>query len=106
MFTAIRVDIVRFIDSFNPGFVECRLVDARGCEHIFHEKVPVVTQADIDEHSEYPQSGVIGCTVIARRLGSDRREIVEVDTEKPWAINSTTGQMRFEVRAEQLEEQP
>ncbi len=103
---AIRVDIVRYLDSSYPGFVECRLVDAAGREHFFRDKVPVVTLADIDEHSDYPQPGGIGCTVISRRIAVGGREVVEVDTEKPWAIDSTTGQMRFEVFADQLEELP
>jgi len=29
----IRVDIVRFVDPWQPGVVECRFVDASGKDH-------------------------------------------------------------------------
>jgi hypothetical protein len=103
---AVSVDIVRYIDDSCPGFVECWLVDVSGREWLFHDKVPVVTLADIDAHSNYPQPGVIACEVIARRCQSDGREIVRINTEIPWSVEATTGETCFEVYVEQLTDIP
>jgi hypothetical protein len=100
----IRVEIVRFLSAENPGFVECVLVDADGKEHRFHEKAPVVSAAGTDETTTYPQPGVIRCTVLGRGPGPAGRLVVEVDTELPWDIESTAGQTRFHLFAEELDE--
>ena len=41
---AVRVNISRYVDESFPGWVECSLVDAYGYDHVFVEKVPVVTR--------------------------------------------------------------
>jgi hypothetical protein len=99
---AVSVEIARYIDDSFPGFVECRLVDALGREWLFHEKVPVVTRANLDASSSYPQPGVIACKVVEGRQQSDGRGVVNIDTEIPWHVESTTGETRFEVYATQL----
>ena len=100
--TAIRVEIIRLYQNGYPDWADCRLVDAAGREHFFHEKVPVVSAADIDENSELPQPGAIGCEIIARRVDAEGREVIQVDTTKPWAIESNAGESRFEVLQSQL----
>ena len=46
---AIAVDISNVVDdSGYPTFVECLLIDAMGQRHIFVEKEPVVSAAEID----------------------------------------------------------
>lgn len=97
-----RVMIERFIDEAAPGWVECSFVDARGCVQSFNEKAPVVTSDRIDARSEYPCEGIIGCIVIGTRLAADGRELVLVDTGRPWGIESKAGQIRFEVFREQV----
>lgn len=67
----VRVNISRYADDSFPGWVECRLVDALGHEHVFVEKVPVVTKAHLDAASTYPQSGVIACVVLGSRKSDD-----------------------------------
>ncbi len=52
----VRVEIVRFVDDSQPGWVECRLVDARGQEWLFVEKVPIVTSSDLTALTPYPQT--------------------------------------------------
>lgn len=99
---AVRVSIIRFVDDSYPGFVECRLFDAAGHEWIFREKVPVVTLVDLNERSCFPQPGMIACRISEKRMAGDGREIVRIDTEFPWHVESTTGQTRFEVFADQL----
>jgi hypothetical protein len=98
----IKVTIERFTDESQPGWVECRFADAAGNSHVFEEKVPIVSDEDLDAGSAYPRPGFIGCQVVATRVPSDGRKLIIVDTEQPWGIESKTGQTRFEVLDEQL----
>ena len=113
---AVKVEISRYVDDHFPGLVECTLVDALGVEHMFVEKVPVVTLANLNADTSYPQPGVIACVVLARSERDDgispRRlragaiaalcELVHIDTLTPWGVESTAEKSRFEVFAEQL----
>jgi hypothetical protein len=98
----IKVTIERFTDASQPGWVECRFADAAGNYHVFEEKVPIVSDENLDAGSAYPRPGFIGCQVVGTRVPSDGRKLIIVDTEQPWAIESKTGQTRFEVLDEQL----
>lgn len=100
----VRVTICRYMDGSQPGWVECRLVDGHGQEWSFVEKAPVVTAEGLDAGSPYPREGVIACEVIERRLDAGGREVAIIDTERPWGIEATSGQTRFEVRPEQIVE--
>jgi hypothetical protein len=88
----VKVDIVRYADDSQPGWVECHLTDAIGRRWSFVEKVPVVTAADLDASSVYPQPGVIACEVVGRAGG-----VVRIDTTRPWSVESVEGETRFEV---------
>lgn len=94
---AIKVTIERFTQEWQPGWVECSFTDAAGKPHAFEEKVPVVSVEDLDARSEYPRPGIIGCQVVGTRVGSDGRELVTVDTDQSWGIESKAGETRFEV---------
>jgi hypothetical protein len=59
----VRVEISRYADAAQPGWVECRLVDALGHEHVFVEKVPVVTEAHLVAASGFPQAGFIAVSI-------------------------------------------
>lgn len=83
---------MRYVDDSQPGWVECRLTDANGRGWTFVEKVPVVTDADLDGESAYPRLGLIACDIITR---DDR--VVRVDTTRPWGIESVDGQTQFDV---------
>jgi len=100
----VRVDISRYADDAFPGWVECRLVDALGHEHVFVEKVPVVTNAHLNAASSYPQSGLIACVVLGRSESDDGRQLVHIDVQTPWGIQSLAGRSRFDVFPEQLVE--
>jgi hypothetical protein len=102
----IRIKIERFTDESNPGWVECSFVDAAGVAHLFEEKVPIVTADDLDARSTYPRDGIIDCIVISARRNADGLEILLVDTEQAWGIESKSGQTRFEVFREQVLELP
>jgi hypothetical protein len=98
----IKATIERFTQESQPGWVECTFADAAGKSHVFEEKVPVVTVENLDATSEYPRPGVIGCQVVGTRVGSDGRELLTVDTEQPWGIESKAGETRFEILREQV----
>src|SRR5215510_998039 len=98
---AVKVKFQRLIEGSGVDWVEFCLVDAAGVVHVFEEKVPVVAP-DLDARSVFPCDGSIDCSEIARRL-ADGREVVTVDTEHPWGIESRSGQTRFDVFREQLQ---
>src|SRR5262245_29199362 len=97
MMPAFSVEICRYVDEAQPGWVECRLIDAQGNEHIFVEKIPVVSRAALGATTDYPQHGLIACVVIGRRTRADGGEIVEVETATPWGVMSVAGSERFEI---------
>ena len=66
---AVGIELRRYVDDSQPGFVECWLTDANGREWSFVEKVPVVSTEDLDVGSNYPRPGIIACEVIERRFG-------------------------------------
>jgi hypothetical protein len=99
----IKVQITRLVDTHQPGFVECQFVDANHRLWSFIEKIPVVTTEELWLDSEYPRIGAIACEVI-RRTSDSLGEILTVDTEHPWGIESTDGVSRFEIRRESLVE--
>ena len=102
--TGLDVEIVRFVDAHQPGFVECSITDAWNAKHLFVEKVPVVTDEALTESSSYPRRGVVACDVLRRWRDSNDREIVTIDTYKPWGIESAAGQTQFDVLVSALTE--
>jgi len=101
MMVKVRVEITRFVDDAQPGWVECKLVDAYSREHFFVEKVPVVSLEDLNASSSYPQTGVIGCEVI-ELMPDGANEIARINSELPWGIESVDGKVLFDVRSDQL----
>ncbi|MCE9579159.1 MAG: hypothetical protein K8W52_38910 [Deltaproteobacteria bacterium] len=99
---AVRMAAIRYVNDAFPGFVECALVDVHGAVWTFIEKVPVVSLADLDARSTYPQPVTVACAVVATRRDPDGREVVTIDTSVPWGIAASSGETRFEVGAEQL----
>jgi hypothetical protein len=98
----LRVKISRYVDAAFPGWVECSMVDATGHEHLFVDKVPVVTIVGLSETSHYPQPGFIACIVIGRHKSDDGSQRFRIDTERPWGVETTAGRTQFEVLPEQL----
>jgi hypothetical protein len=39
----ISAQIVRFVDTHQPGWVECEFVDAEDWRHVLRDKVPIFT---------------------------------------------------------------
>ena len=102
----VHVDILKFVDESNPGWVECQLIDAMGQAHTFIEKVPVVTEEDLWHDSVYPRAGIMGCEVVRRWQDDQGRALCEINTSRPWDIESKDGGTSFVVLAAQLDEAP
>ena len=101
---AVRVEIVRWVDDHQPGIVECRLTDRHGRAWAFIEKLPVVSNADLDGRSGYPQPGVIACEILNTRRDASGREFTVIDTERSWGIGSAENVIRFEVFTDDIVE--
>ena len=99
----IRVAITRYIsDEPQPGIVECEFVDAHGSRWTFIEKTAVVSDEDLTAETTYPRLGVIAGEVVRRSIDAAGREVIVVDTERPWWIESIDGVSQFDVRPELL----
>jgi hypothetical protein len=96
----IRVSIVRFVDAHQPGWVECRLIDATGQHHVFIEKVPIVSLEQLSTDTVYPRPGAIACRVIAEP--ADKADAVTVDTDELWGVTSRDGRSQFDVFRQDL----
>lgn len=99
---ALLVEISRFIDEHQPGFVECTMVDAFGQSHSFQEKVPIVSTEDLWSSSTYPRAGSIRCAIEEEWSDAEGRQLIRVNTEHPWGVESMTGQRQFTVFSSQL----
>jgi hypothetical protein len=100
----IDVEIVRFTDSHQPGWVECVLRDASGREWTIFEKVPVVSDASLDATSIYPQQGEVACELVRQWTDEQGRRRCIIDTERPWGIAADNGETRFEVFIDQIKQ--
>jgi hypothetical protein len=98
---SLTVEITRFVDESQPGFVECKLVDVNNEIHFFIEKAPVVSTEDLWSTSTYPCRGAIRCEVL-NSWNEGHTSLAKVSTEDPWGVESTNGQTEFVVLASQL----
>ena len=101
---AVKSKITKCIyDDRYPSFVDCEFVDAFGALHQFQDKDAVFTFESLDRDSKYPQDGSVACEIIERRC-EDGRNIVKVNTERPWGVESIEGETVFEVLVDQVVE--
>lgn len=96
------VQIVRFVDDQQPGWVECVFVDAEERKHTFVDKVPIFSTECLDAFSKYPLWGCAACEVVERWKDAHGKELVRVTTARPDGIESTEGLSEFVVLAAQL----
>ncbi|HEU4888071.1 MAG TPA: hypothetical protein VFV49_09310 [Thermoanaerobaculia bacterium] len=98
----MNVEITRWVDDHQPGFVEFRLVDAFGVSHYFVEKVPIISSASLTRDDDYPRRGELDCTLIAPPSLQDGVSVVTIDTTEPWDVTAVNGQSRFVVDAREV----
>ncbi|WP_141753320.1 hypothetical protein [Duganella sp. HH101] len=102
MKVTLQVQVERFVDDHQPGFVACALIDAEGRRHEFIEKGPVVSKGNLWSDSLYPQAGFFGCCIEDEWTDKAGRRLVRVSTERPWAIESIVGETVFTVHEQQI----
>ena len=101
----LAVQIVRFVDDAQPGWVACEFLDAHGHTHTLIDKVPIFTDKILEATSVYPQPGSVGCEVLARWKDASGRELLRVSTAKPCWITSTEELSEFVVLPSQISEE-
>ena len=87
----IDVEIVRLIDPHQPGWVECLLRDASGRAWTIIEKVPIVSDAQLDETSTYPQVGEVACELVRQWTDEHGRTRCIIDTARPYTGDTSDG---------------
>jgi hypothetical protein len=94
----VSLQIIRFVDSSFPGWVECELVDADGKRHVIRDKVPIFTAEALDAKSLYPALGSMQCEVVQRFQDGVGRHLARVSTER-FGVESVDGVSQFTVDA-------
>jgi hypothetical protein len=98
----VLVQIVRFVDGHEPGWVACEFKDAEGRGHTFIDKVPIFTREDIRADSTFPKQGVMPCELLDHWRDMNGRELVRISTGKPLDNKSVEGLSEFVVLAADL----
>ncbi len=98
----LRIQIVRFVDEQQPGFVAGEFTDTQGCRHTIIDKVPVIGVTDLWSDSKYPQPGAAKCEILERLQDGEGRKLSRITIDKPWSLESVDGQTEFVVFDEQL----
>jgi hypothetical protein len=93
----LSVQIVRFLDSRQPGWVACEFTDAAGRCHTLEDKVPMFAGATLDAKAAYPKPGFVRCEEMRRWRDERGREVVRISTMRPDGLASTEGVSEFTV---------
>jgi hypothetical protein len=80
---ALTVQITRYVDDHFPGSVECIFQDAEGKNHVFVEKLPVVSREALDVTSTYPAIGAMDCESELAWTDAAGRRLVRISTDHP-----------------------
>jgi hypothetical protein len=96
--TAVKMTISRYVSNEpQPGIVECEMADVYGRVWRFIEKTAVVSSEHLDANSSYPKPAEVAVAVLARFQDAQLGEVVRIDTDRPWGIESVEGETRFDV---------
>lgn len=86
----------------HPDRVRCRFEDVHGKEWTLEEKVPVVTPHGFDENTPLPHPAYVAVRILNTYRDACNREVVTVDTNAIWGIETEDGQSVFEVFGSQV----
>jgi hypothetical protein len=98
-----KIQITRFIDDSQPGWVECNFFDAHGKQHIIQEKIPIISNEYLNQNSEYPREGVVACEIIKEWEDKNGRKICSVRSIL-WGVETIDGSTEFDLLEEQITE--
>jgi hypothetical protein len=71
----ITAQIVRFVDSRQPGWVECEFVDVEDRRHTLKDKVPIFTVEMLDAESNYNNRSAAAPSLQFRHSNCDWRAL-------------------------------
>jgi hypothetical protein len=98
----LRVQITRFVMDYQPPIVACEFLDADGRRHTVIDKVWMFSEKTLDAASQYPQDGVIRCSVLAEWRDATGRDLVNISTANPDQIESIEDRSDFVVLLRQV----
>ena len=79
----LRVQIVRYVEAFQPGIVNYQFRNADGQVHSIIGELPCFTAANLWFDSEYPQAGEVNCRVLRPPVsGTLRNTLGEEKTDR------------------------
>lgn len=93
----VKVQIVRFVEDHQPGFVECELCEADGGIQRFIDKIPMFTSRELWSDSEFPQPGWMRCKVSSRFVDREGLRVARISTVDPDRLESVDGRTDFVV---------
>lgn len=73
-----KIEITRFVDDAQPGWVEAVLVDAWGEKWTFVQKTPSFTEAYLDAESDYPVEAILECQIVGGYLDRNERLVAVI----------------------------
>ena len=100
--TELVLQIVRFVNDSQPGWVECEFLDAKGTRHILRDKVPIFSIDHLDENSNYPQPGFVYCEILEQWKDEQGKELARITTARPFDVESLDEISEFVVHNSQL----
>ena len=102
----IKAVVTRYIsDEPQPGWAECEMTDAHGRVWRFNDKLIFLdSTGDMRADSRFPLPTAIYCRVIERRTTDTGFDVVVVDTDFPYYLESVEGETKFEVVPTELVE--
>ena len=98
----LTVQIVRFVDDYQPRIVECEFTDASGRPHRLIDKAPIFTTATLTAGSLYPQPAAVRCKLLRVWQDKGGRRLFTVSTADPFSIETADGLTEFDVLPSQV----
>jgi hypothetical protein len=98
----LAVQIVGFVDDYQPGTVEVEFTDAVGQLHRLIDKAPIFTTATLNTDSMYPQPGTIRCILLGVLEDTTGRTLFAISTADPFSIKTAEGLTQFDVLPSQV----
>jgi hypothetical protein len=99
---SLRVEIVRFVDEYQPGVVACEFTDATGNRHTIVDKVPMFSSEQLWSDSKYPTTGDVRCTILSSWHNSTGQNLSQITIDKPDGLEASNGLSEFVVLASQI----
>jgi len=95
MIINIPIKIEQLTDSSFPGWIEFSFKDIDGKKIIFVEKIPIISNCNIDKNSNLPLEGTLECIQVREWIDGENRKLLEVNTDIPHGVKSSGGECNF-----------